>query len=87
MTSRRAEHRDVEKLERISVDELAERRAKDPQLQILDVREVHEWDVAIPDTVHVPYHAVRGVPDGIDGRSEVAVICSSSAEASLPRVS
>jgi hydroxyacylglutathione hydrolase len=78
MTSWRTEHRDVEQLERIGVEELAQRREKEPRLQILDVREAHEWEtIRIPQSVHVPYHAVRGVPDGIDGKAPIAVICSS----------
>jgi hydroxyacylglutathione hydrolase len=78
MTSWRAEHRDVGHMERIVVKELVRRRNEDPQLQILDVREAHERETGwIPGSVHVPYHAVRDVPDGIDARAPVAVICSS----------
>jgi rhodanese-related sulfurtransferase len=78
MTSWRAEQRDVGHMERISVEELVRRRDEDPQLQILDVREKHERETGwIPGSIHVPYHAVRDVPDGIDGKAPVAVICSS----------
>ena len=78
MTSWRAEQREVGQLDRISVEELAQRRTEDSRLQILDVREAHEREtVHIPGSVHVPYHAVRGVPAGIDGDAPVAVICSS----------
>ncbi len=44
----------------------------DPALQVLDVRERSEWDAGhIPGSVHAPYHAIDGIPDGIDpaGRS------------------
>jgi glyoxylase-like metal-dependent hydrolase (beta-lactamase superfamily II)/rhodanese-related sulfurtransferase len=78
MTSWRAEQRDVGHMERISIEELVRRHEEDPQLQILDVREKHERETGwIPGSIHVPYHAVRDVPDGIDGKAPVAVICSS----------
>jgi hydroxyacylglutathione hydrolase len=78
MTSWRAEQRDVGHVERIGVEELARRRAEDSKLQILDVRELHEWEtVRIPGAIHVPYHAVHEVPSGIDAQRTVAVICSS----------
>jgi hydroxyacylglutathione hydrolase len=78
MTSWRAEHRDVGRVERIAVAELKRRREADPGLQILDVREQGEWDGGhIPGSVHTPYHDVRELPDGIDSSRCVAVICSS----------
>jgi len=78
MTSWRAEQRDVGHMERIGVEELARRRDEDPELQILDVREAHERETGwIPNSTHIPYHAVRGVPEGIDRDAPVAVICSS----------
>jgi hydroxyacylglutathione hydrolase len=78
MTSWRAEQRDVGQVDRIHVDALALRRSEDPELQILDVREIHEWEATrIPGSIHVPYHAVHGVPASIDRRGPVAVICSS----------
>jgi hydroxyacylglutathione hydrolase len=78
MTSWRAEQRDVGHMERIGVEELARRRNEDPELQILDVREAHERETGwIPNSIHIPYHAVRGVPDGIDQDAPIAVICSS----------
>jgi hydroxyacylglutathione hydrolase len=78
MTSWRAEHRDVGKIERLRAEELAARRDGDPSLQVLDVRERAEFDTGhIPDSVNVPYHDVREVPEGIDPDGAVAVICSS----------
>jgi hydroxyacylglutathione hydrolase len=73
MTSWRAEDRDVARVERIQVDELHDRGA-----QILDVREEREWrEGHIPGSVHMPYHDIHGVPDGIDPARPVAVICAS----------
>jgi hydroxyacylglutathione hydrolase len=78
MTSWRAEHREVKGVERIQVSELHDRSENDPGLQILDVRERAEWDEGhIPGSVHVPYHDIRGIPEGIDAGRPVAVICGS----------
>ena len=47
-------------------------------VQLLDVREQSEWDAGhIPGSVFVPYHDIRGVPEGIDPARPVAVICGS----------
>ena len=78
MTSWRMEHREVGRIERLRAEHLAARRRQDPSLQILDVRERTEWETGhIPGSVHVPYHDVRAVPEGIDPDRPVAVICSS----------
>ena len=75
MTSWRAESRDVSRIERIGVDELHERG---DSVQIVDVREEREWrDSHIPGSVHVPYHDIHALPDGIDKERPVAVICAS----------
>jgi hydroxyacylglutathione hydrolase len=75
MTSWRVEEKEVESIERIDVDGLHERR---DELQILDVREQSEWDeVHIPDSIHLPYHDIQGIPDELDDGRPVAVICAS----------
>ena len=75
MTSWREERRPVGKIERIDVDGLRERAG---EVQILDVRERREWDEGhIPGAVHLPYHDIRAIPDGIDPARPVAVICAS----------
>jgi hydroxyacylglutathione hydrolase len=75
MTSWRAERRDVESVERIDVGELHSRNGS---LQILDVREQTEWnDGHIPDSMHMPYHDIRALPQGLDPAKPVAVICAS----------
>jgi glyoxylase-like metal-dependent hydrolase (beta-lactamase superfamily II)/rhodanese-related sulfurtransferase len=79
MTSWREDGRAVERIERITVPELRE-RADD--MQILDVREQDEWDGGhIPGSVHVPYHDIHELPEGIDPHRPVAVICSSGQRA------
>ena len=75
MTSWRAERRDVAKLERWTVDELA---GASGQMQILDVRELSEWrEGHIPGSVHRPYHDIHSLPEEIDPERPVAVICAS----------
>ena len=75
MTSWREDRLPVERIERIEVPELHDRR---DDLQILDVRERSEWDAGhIPGSVHVPYHDIQALPYGIDPDRPVAVICSS----------
>jgi rhodanese-related sulfurtransferase len=57
-------------------------RERAGELQILDVRELDEWDAGhIPGSVHTPYHDIHGIPDGIDRDKPVAVICSSGQRA------
>lgn len=78
MTSWRAEKREVERVTRLTVPELAERRASDPGVQILDVREESEWRAGhIPGSLHLPYHDIDAVPDALDPKRPVAVICGS----------
>jgi hydroxyacylglutathione hydrolase len=75
MTSWRAERRAVASLARWTVEELVERR---DGVQTLDVRELSEWrDGHIPGSLHVPYHDIRALPDGLDPQRPVAVICAS----------
>jgi rhodanese-related sulfurtransferase len=78
MTSWREDKRETASIERIDVDDLHERWESSDGLQILDVRERGEWEREhIPGSVHVPYHDVHGVPDGIDPERPIGVICSS----------
>jgi rhodanese-related sulfurtransferase len=75
MTSWRAEGRDVGRVERIDVPELHERNGS---LLVLDVREDAEWRAGhIPDSLHVPYHDIHSLPDGMDPSQPVAVVCAS----------
>jgi rhodanese-related sulfurtransferase len=75
MTSWREEKRAAQSVERIDVPALHERI---DEVQVLDVREAAEWEAGhIPGSVHVPYHDIDGIPEGIDPDVPVAVICSS----------
>jgi len=75
MTSWREERLPVERVERMTVPELHEHR---DEVQVLDVRDREEWDEGhIPGSVHVPYHDLHAVPDGIDPERPIAAICGS----------
>ncbi|HZJ29673.1 MAG TPA: rhodanese-like domain-containing protein, partial [Solirubrobacterales bacterium] len=51
-------------------------------LQLLDVREVSEWEEGhLAGSVHAPWHDIEGVPDGIDPTAPVAVMCASGQRA------
>ena len=77
MTSWRQERRDVQRTERLPLDELRE-RAADSDLQVLDVRERSEWDAGhIPGSIFEPWHDIDGAPDGLDPERPVAVLCGS----------
>jgi hydroxyacylglutathione hydrolase len=78
MTSWRLERREVARIERIDVPALHERLESDGDVQILDVREESEWRQRhIPGSLHVPYHDIDHLPEGLDPQRPVAVICSS----------
>ena len=78
MTSWREERRPVASVRRMTVPELHEAWEDGERPQVLDVRERSEWDEGrIPGSVFMPYHDIRGVPEGIDPARPVAVVCGS----------
>jgi len=78
MTSWREERRPVASVRRMTVPELHEAWEDGERPQVLDVRERSEWDEGrIPGSVFMPYHDIRGVPEGIDPGRPVAVVCGS----------
>lgn len=84
MTSWRQEKRPVDQIERITVDRLHERAQRESKFQILDVRERAEWEAGhIPGSIHVPYHDLHSLPEGLDPEIPVAVMCSSGQRAAV----
>jgi len=84
MTEWRREQRPVARVERIDVEQLPERSAADPALQILDVREQSERDAGhIPGSLFEPWHDIDGVPEGLDPERPVAVLCASGHRAAV----
>jgi hydroxyacylglutathione hydrolase len=78
MTSWREERRAVAAIERIDPDALHELVERDPDVQVLDVREAGEFaERHIPGSLHVPYHDLGERPRELDPDRPVAVICSS----------
>ena len=78
MTSWREAGLPVGRIERITVAELHERLDDDDELQVLDVRERAEWSAGhIPGSLHVPFHDIHEIPEGLTFDRPVAVICSS----------
>jgi glyoxylase-like metal-dependent hydrolase (beta-lactamase superfamily II)/rhodanese-related sulfurtransferase len=75
MTSWREENLPTGSVQRIDVTGLHEREGA---VQVLDVRERAEYDSGfIPGSVHTAYHDIHGIPDCIDPRRPVAVVCAS----------
>ncbi len=75
MTSWRAERREVDRIERMTVEEMAEHG---DGLQIVDVRERSEWNEGhIPGSLHAPYHDIHALPDALDPDRPVAAVCAS----------
>lgn len=76
MTSWRSERRDVAKIARWTVEELAAHESDG--VQIVDVREVAEWrEGHIPGSLNVPYHDIRELPSELDPERPIAAICAS----------
>lgn len=81
MTAWREERRPVQRIERITVEALLERG---DGAQIVDVREASEWRAGrIPGSIHVPYHDIHGLPEGLDPSRPAAVICASGQRAAV----
>jgi hydroxyacylglutathione hydrolase len=77
MTSWRQERHPVAQTERLTVEDLSERLAADPELQVLDVRERSEWDAGhIPGSAFMPWHDIVEVPPDLDAARPVAVVCA-----------
>jgi rhodanese-related sulfurtransferase len=85
MTSWREEKQPVERVERLSLEELHGRwDGGSNGTQLLDVRERSEWDRGhIPGSVHTAYHDIHELPDGLDGGRPIAVICASGQRAAI----
>ena len=66
-------------VERMTIEELHEQWSPNGAgPQVLDVRERTEWDAGhIPGSLHVPYHDLHALPDGLDPDRPIAAICGS----------
>ena len=83
MTAWREEKRDVERTERITVEELHKLWGSG-EVQVLDVREASEWQAGhIPRAIHAPYHNIHELPAALDPSRPVAVHCASGQRAAV----
>jgi hydroxyacylglutathione hydrolase len=82
MTSWRQERREVQRTERVSIDDLQTRADAEPELQIVDVREHDEFRAGhIPGSVFAVWHDIAAVPDELDRARPIAVVCASGQRA------
>ena len=78
------EARPVATLERLPVSAFAERLAAEPDMQIIDVRTREDWDAGhIPASILIPWQQISGIPEGVDPRQPIAVICASGQRAGI----
>jgi hydroxyacylglutathione hydrolase len=82
MTSWRQEGREVQRTERVSIEDLPARTDAEPELQIVDVRERDEWESGhIPGSVFAVWHDITAIPADLDRGRPIAVICASGQRA------
>lgn len=82
MTNWRQERHPVSETERVTADDLVNRLTEEPELQLLDVRELREWDAGhVPGSVFTPWHDIVGIPQGLDPARPIAVICAAGVRA------
>jgi hydroxyacylglutathione hydrolase len=81
-TSWNAERQPLVALERVPVAEIGQYLRSTPPAQVLDVREVAEYEAgAIAGSINLPWHDIDGIPAGIDPTRTVLVICASGQRA------
>jgi hydroxyacylglutathione hydrolase len=82
MTNWRQERHPAAQTDRVPAAELAGLLEEEPEIQLLDVRERHEWDDGhVPGSVFLPWHDIDGIPSGLDPERPIAVICAAGGRA------
>ena len=82
MTNWRQERNPADQTERLPAGELAERLGEESDLQLLDVRELAEWNAGhVPGSVSTPWHDISGIPEGLDPDRPIAVMCAGGVRA------
>jgi hydroxyacylglutathione hydrolase len=77
MTNWRQERRPAGRTDRLATADLVGWLAREPELQLLDVRERHEWDAGhVPGSSFTPWHDIKGIPQGLDPARPIAVMCA-----------
>lgn len=71
-------------LAQMSVSDLAARQASDPTLQILDVRELSEWESGhISGASHLPFHKLEARLGELDLARPITTICASGQRSTI----
>jgi len=74
----------LERFQVVDVAGLVTLREQRPELQVLDVRDDHEWaEMRIPGSHHVTYHDLGRVAPPLDPQRPVAVICSTGRRSAM----
>lgn len=82
MTNWRQEGHPLDHTDRVAARDLQGWLARDPSLQVLDVRERSEWEAGhVPGSLSMPWHDIIELPAGLDPVRPVAVICAGGARA------
>jgi hydroxyacylglutathione hydrolase len=82
MTNWRQERHPATETERLPAAELPDRLANQSDLQLLDVRELNEWNAGhVPGSVFTPWHDITAIPEGLDPELPIAVICAAGVRA------
>ena len=82
MATWHAERRPVARTERLALADLTARRQREPELQILDVRERAEGMAdPIPGSRLHPWRELRTLPDDLDVARPIAVVCGTGRRA------
>ncbi len=77
MTNWRQERHPATQTERLPAAELSERLGEESDLQLLDVRELNEWNAGhVPGSIFMPWHDIKAIPEGLDPELPIAVICA-----------
>jgi hydroxyacylglutathione hydrolase len=82
MTSWEQDERPVAHIDRLPAGELPARLERGPAAQLLDVRELSEWeDGHLAGSTCVPWHDLVGLPEGIDPEQPILVMCATGPRA------
>ncbi len=82
MTNWRQERHAAAHTDRVSAHDLIGWLATEPDLQLLDVRELHEWEEGhVPGSVFMPWHDIGEIPAALDPTRRIAVICAGGVRA------
>ncbi len=82
MTNWRQEGHPLDHIDRVAAQDLPSWLAKEPGLQVVDVRERGEWAAGhLPGSLSIPWHDIAELPGELDVTRPVAVVCASGARA------